>query len=72
MASKWTLQNLNNTPATLRIEDIAAILDISKPTALKAVHSNDFPVLHCGKRLIIPTKPFLEWLNTAGGHYDNK
>ena len=71
MEVTWTVENLTNAPATLRINDVAEILGVSKPTALKAVHSKGFPILHCGKRIIIPTKPFLEWLNAAGDRSEN-
>lgn len=49
-------------PLTLKVEDIAKILNIGRTNAYELVNSGEFRVVKVGKQLRIPTKTFLEWL----------
>jgi len=53
---------LNNLGITLKVEEIAEILNIGRTNAYELVNSNEFRVVKVGKQLRIPTKTFLEWL----------
>ncbi len=61
------MQNVKNSdlPMTLRVDDVAKILGISRAGAYNLVKSKDFPSIEVGRRLIIPTKQFLEWLENS-------
>lgn len=48
---------------TLSVPDIAEILGIGKESAYQLAKENHFPVLHIGKKIVIPKEPFHEWLN---------
>lgn len=47
---------------TLRVEEVAALLHISRTTAYMAVNSGEIPCLRIGKRVVVPTAPILEML----------
>ena len=52
---------------TYSIPEMAKLLGISKPTAYGLVKSKGFPVLHIGKRKVVPVQGLQEWIkkNTA-------
>jgi excisionase family DNA binding protein len=58
--------NLDNQieklPLSLTVSDISRILGISKQNAYNLCHSEGFPSVQIGKRLIIPKLAFVEWL----------
>ncbi len=45
---------IQNLPFTLNAQQVADILGISKNTAYTLMHSEGFPTIHIGKRLLIP------------------
>jgi len=45
------------------ITEIKNMLGIGINQAYDLTKSNQFPVRHIGKKMVIPTQPFLEWLN---------
>lgn len=53
--------NLNELPLTLRVEEVAKILRISKGNAYELTRRPDFPCVRVGRRICIPRDPFLEW-----------
>lgn len=64
--------NLPDYPPFLDADDIAAILRISRAGAYQLLHRADFPVLHIGKRLLVPKDLFCLWIDahTTGGIYE--
>lgn len=46
---------------TLKVNEIAAFLQISRTKAYELVNSNLFPVIHIGKALRVPYEPFEQW-----------
>lgn len=48
----------------LSVIQVAEVLGISKTSAYELVHSDDFPSISIGKRLIIPKDKFIEWIKT--------
>ena len=47
---------------TLTVAEMAAELNISKPTAYEIANRADFPTLRVGRRIIIPREAFERWL----------
>lgn len=45
------------------VHEIKDLLGIGINQAYELVKSEQFPVKHIGKKIVIPTKPFMEWLN---------
>ena len=48
---------------TMTVADLAAHMNLSKPTAYALVKQEGFPALNIGKRVIIPVAEFKEWLS---------
>lgn len=48
---------------TMTVADLAAHMNLSKPTAYALVKQEGFPALNIGKRVIIPVTEFKVWLS---------
>lgn len=53
---------------TLSIPEVAQVLGVSKPTAYALANSEGFPILHIGKRKVVPAQGLREWIqkNSTG------
>ena len=59
-----TFTSFDQLPLTLRAEDIAQALDLSRAGAYALMHSEDFPCIRIGKCMRVEKNAFLAWLNT--------
>jgi excisionase family DNA binding protein len=51
-------------PLTLKVEEMAEVLGVSRKVAYNLAKRRDFPAVRVGeKRLVIPRDRFLRWLN---------
>ena len=50
-------------PLALRAEDVAEILGISRAGAYALFHSEGFPCIRIGKRMLVQRDAFLQWLD---------
>ena len=50
-------------PLTLRAEEIAQVLSISRAGAYSLFHSEGFPCIKIGKRIMVQRDAFLRWLD---------
>lgn len=62
MGNKY--KSYEELPLMLSVIQVAEVLGISKTSAYELVHSDDFPSISIGKRLIIPKDKFIEWIKT--------
>lgn len=62
MGNKY--KSYEELPLMLSVIQVAEVLGISKTSAYELVHSDDFPSITIGKRLIIPKDKFIEWIKT--------
>lgn len=51
-------------PFSLNVEDVAELLGISRVSAYNLCHTEDFPAVRVGRRIVIPTDKFLNWMNS--------
>lgn len=57
-------KRFEDLPLSLKVEDVAAVLGISRRVAYSLTRQKGFPAVRVGeKRLIIPRDRFLQWLN---------
>lgn len=56
-------------PLMLDAEDIKTIMNISRAGAYQLMHTEGFPVISIGKRMVVPRDKFLAWVeeNTRRG-----
>lgn len=57
-----------SVPKVMNAMQVAEYLGISKQGAYNLMNSGSFPTLRVGKRLLVSTDRFLEWI---GSHSDN-
>ena len=56
--------DLTKLPPTLTVEKAGELLGLSRATAYNMAHKTEgFPIIKLGKRLIVPTKAFLDWVD---------
>ena len=47
---------------TLTVHELAQVLQISRPKAYELVHRADFPVIHIGRRVLVPVEGLKKWM----------
>ena len=62
-SDKTPYTSFDQLPLALSAEDIAATLNISRGSAYALLHSESFPTIHIGKRMVSPRDQFLAWMN---------
>ena len=55
--------SLEELPLMMNMSDVAAVIGISRAGAYKLAHSADFPAFQIGKRIVVSSEKFLEWLD---------
>lgn len=60
MANKYS--SYDELPLSLRAEDVASVLGISRANAYTLMHAKSFPTIFIGKRMLVPKDKFLAWL----------
>ena len=59
-----TYTSLEQLPITLKADEVAQVLGISRANAYVLMHSADFPTLRIGKRMVVPKDKLIEWIET--------
>ena len=62
-----TYKNYDALPLMLNVVQVASVLGISRAGAYELVHSEGFPALKIGCRIVVPMDKLREWIdaNTA-------
>jgi excisionase family DNA binding protein len=57
---------------TLTVAEVAAAMGIGKANAYALTKQEGFPVIHIGRRFVIPKEAFNTWLNSQqkGNNYE--
>lgn len=50
-------------PCMLNAKDVEGYMRISRAEAYEQMHSEGFPLIRIGKRMIVPKDKFLEWVD---------
>ena len=58
-----TYKNYDELPLTLNVVQVAAVLGISRAGAYELVHSEGFPALKIGSRIVVPKDRLREWID---------
>ena len=59
-----TYTSLDQLPITLRADELAAVLGISRASAYTLMRSKGFPTIYVGKRrMIVMRDKFIAWLD---------
>ncbi len=65
MNNKTKMTAIPKTQVTLTAKEVSKLMGLSLAKTYELTKRQDFPVIHVGKRLIIPTNSFLQWLETT-------
>ena len=61
--NKCTYKNYDELPLMLNVVQVAAVLGISRAGAYELVHSEGFPALKIGSRIVLPKDKLREWID---------
>ena len=59
--------NATDTRLTLTVEEAAKLLGVSRIKGYELAHSEGFPAMRLGRKLLIPRDRFLAWLDEQAG-----
>ncbi len=54
--------NVNELPLALTVQEVARILKVCEANAYILCHSKGFPSVVVGRRIVIPTLAFIDWM----------
>ena len=65
--NECTYKSFDELPLMLNVVQVAAVLGISRAGAYELVHSEGFPALKIGSRIVVSKEKLREWIdaNTA-------
>ena len=52
----------DDLPLMLSVQDVSAVLGISRAGAYELVKSEGFPAMNIGNRIIVPKEDFILWI----------
>lgn len=61
--NECTYKSFDELPLMLNVVQVAAVLGISRAGAYELVHSEGFPTLKIGSRIVVPKDKLREWIN---------
>ena len=56
-------QEIQDLPFALNAQQVADVLGIARSSAYTLIHSEGFPTIHIGKRLLVPKDKLLQWVD---------
>ena len=62
MRMKGRFTSFEQLPITLSAEDVAQVLGISRANTYMLMHSDDFPTIRIGKRMVVPKDKLIAWM----------
>lgn len=58
-----TKADIEKMPYTLNANQVAEILGVARNTVYTLMHSEGFPTMHVGRRLLVPKEKLLQWMD---------
>ncbi len=58
-----SVTSFDQLPITLKADQVAAVLGISRSNAYNLMRSEGFPTLHIGKRMLVPRDKLVRWMD---------
>ena len=65
--NECTYKSFDELPLMLNVVQVAAVLGISRAGAYELVHSEGFPALKIGSRIVVPKDKLRKWIDTNTG-----
>ena len=64
---KTNKTSYNQLPIMLNVNTVAQTLGISRAGAYELMHSEGFPTLRIGKRMMVSKEHFIQWIESNSG-----
>ena len=61
--NKTPYKSYDELPLMLSVPDVAAVLGISRAGAYELAHTDGFPALTIGSRIVVPKEKLMNWIN---------
>lgn len=61
--NECTYKSFDELPLMLNVVQVAAVLGISRAGAYELIHSEGFPALWIGSRIVVPKDKLREWID---------
>ena len=61
--NECTYKSYDELPLMLNVVQVASVLGISRAGAYELVHSEGFPALKIGSRIVVPKDKLREWID---------
>lgn len=58
-----TKTDIEKMPFSLNANQVAEILGVARNSAYTLMHSEGFPTIHIGRRLVVPKEKLLQWMD---------
>ena len=58
-----TKADIEKMSFTLNAKQVAEILGVARNSAYTLMHSEGFPTMHVGRRLLVPKDKLLQWMD---------
>lgn len=55
-------KDIENLPYMLNAEEVADILGIARNSAYNLMHTEGFPTIHIGRRMVVPKEKLFQWI----------
>ena len=63
MTEPIVYKSFDQLPITLRADELAAVLGISRASAYTLMRSKGFPTIFIGKRMVVYRDKFIQWMD---------
>lgn len=57
------VKDYSELPLSLTVDQVAGVLGIGRVQAYNLVHTEGFPKIKHGRRIIVPRQAFLKWID---------
>lgn len=61
------MENKNEMPLIMNVDDISRVLGVSRSTAYAVMKSEGFPLLRVGNRFLVTSDRFWKWIDAHAG-----
>jgi excisionase family DNA binding protein len=59
---KLDVRDYSELPLSLTVEQVAGVLGIGRVQAYNLVHTEGFPKIKVGRRIVVPRQAFINWM----------
>lgn len=58
-------RSFEELPLMMSAKEVACVMNFSKSNAYNLMHSEGFPTLYVGRRMLVPRDKFIDWVHSC-------